>query len=75
MADKEQLILKRFGQKVKAIREQKGLSITEVAANCQLQRSKISLIESGGVNVTLLTIAELANGLEVEPKQLLNFTY
>ena len=73
MDAKDELILKKFGDNVVTIREKKQLTVTQVAANCQLQRSKVSLIESGGVNVTLLTLIELARGLGVNPKQLLNF--
>lgn len=75
MDDKEQLVLKNFAENVVAIRKKKGLSLTDVAANCQLQRSKISFIETGRVNVTLMTIIELAEGLGVTPRQLLDFKY
>jgi transcriptional regulator with XRE-family HTH domain len=75
MSAKEDLILTSFAENVVSIRQKKGLSLSEVAANCQLQRSKVSLIESGRVNVTLMTIIELAEGLGVSPKQLLDFEY
>jgi transcriptional regulator with XRE-family HTH domain len=57
MNSKEQVILQRFAENV---------------ARCELSHSKIYLIESGKVNVTLLTIVELAKGLGVSPKELLD---
>ena len=62
-----------FGAKLKAIRESKRLSLGDVALNCNLDATKISKIESGKFNIQLSTIFELAKGLGVEPKELLDF--
>ena len=45
----------------------------EVSMKCELDDSKISKIENGKFNIQLSTIFELAKGLEVEPKELLDF--
>ena len=64
---------KKFGKNLRAIRKSKGLSLLDVSYNCNLDYSKISMIELGKVNLTLKTIVELANGLEVEPMELFDF--
>jgi transcriptional regulator with XRE-family HTH domain len=64
---------KSFGTHVKKIREKKSLSLVQVDWNCDLDESNISKIENGKVNVQLSTIFELAKGLGVEPKELLDF--
>lgn len=62
-----------FGAHVKRLRQSKNLSLVQVDQNCELDESNISKIENGKVNVQLSTIFELAKGLGVEPKELLDF--
>ena len=75
MTSKQEMILELFAGKVATLRKKKGLSLNQMAARCKLAGPKISLIEKGEVNVTLMTIIELAEGLGVHPKQLLDFEY
>jgi transcriptional regulator with XRE-family HTH domain len=63
----------RFGLHIKGIRESKGFSLIEVDRRCDLDESNISKIENGKVNIQLSTIFELAKGLGVEPRELLEF--
>ena len=67
--------LKKFGANLKKIRESKGLSIREVAAQCDMDFSKISKLENNNGNITLTTLFELADGLDIHPKELLDFTF
>ena len=62
----------RFGENLKKTREAKGLSLRALAANCDLDDSQISKIENGKTNIQLSTIFELAKGLGVEAKELLD---
>jgi DNA-binding Xre family transcriptional regulator len=62
-----------FGLHVKKIREKKGYTLRDVDNNCALDESNISKIENGRVNIQLSTILELAKGLGVKPKDLLDF--
>ncbi|WP_233268911.1 helix-turn-helix domain-containing protein [Mucilaginibacter lacusdianchii] len=62
-----------FGSNLKRIREEKNLSLRTLAANCELDDSQISKIENGKKNIQLSTIFELAKGLNVPPKELLEF--
>lgn len=64
----------RFGQNLKRIRESKGLSLREVASRCDLDNSNISKIENGQFNIQLSKIFELAKGLGVDAKDLLDFS-
>jgi len=62
-----------FGEHLKIIRTQKNLSLRALAINCELDDSQISKIENGKTDIQLSTIFELAKGLGVEPKELLDF--
>ncbi len=64
-----------FGLHVKKIREKKGYTLRDVDKNCALDESNISKIENGRVNIQLSTILELAKGLGVKPKDLLDFEF
>jgi ribosome-binding protein aMBF1 (putative translation factor) len=64
----------KFGSHLKRLRESKGLSLRSLAAKCDLDDSQISKIENGKTNIQLSTIFELAKGLEIEPKDLIDFT-
>lgn len=63
----------KFGEKLQKVRNEKNLSLRALAANCDIDDSKISKIENGKFNIKLSTIVELAKGLGVEPKELLDF--
>jgi transcriptional regulator with XRE-family HTH domain len=66
--------LTAFGSNLKKIRNSKGLSLRALAAACtSLDHSDIAKIERGETNATLLTILQLAKGLEVSPEELFKF--
>lgn len=66
-----QEILTAFGGNLKKIRNSKGLSLRALAAACSsLDHSDIAKIERGETNATLLTIIQLARGLDVAPEEL-----
>jgi len=66
-------IQKKFGFHLQKIRNQKGLSLRTMARNCEIDDSNISKIENGKFDVQLTTIIELAKGLDIHPKDLLDF--
>jgi transcriptional regulator with XRE-family HTH domain len=61
-----------FGQRLKEIREQKGLSQERLAALAGLNRTYISKIERGERNVSLQTAARLADALGVAVSSMLD---
>lgn len=64
-------ILVNFGQKVREIRKEKGLSQEELAHKADLHRTYIGMIERAEKNITLLNIEKIANALEVNIKELI----
>ena len=75
MGEKDDLYLKKFGAKVEALKKEKGLSYRKIAANCNVEHSDIKRYVDGKINPTLLSIIDLAKGLGVDPKELLNIQW
>ena len=65
-------IQKKFGDKLRQIRKQKGLSQEKLALKCGLHRTYISDIERGSRNVSLKNIEKIAKALGISPKALLD---
>jgi transcriptional regulator with XRE-family HTH domain len=70
METKENILI-IFGEKVREIRKEKGLSQEELAHKADLHRTYIGMIERAEKNITLLNIEKIANALEVNIKELL----
>lgn len=67
-------ILNKFGKHIKDLRNKSGLSQDEVVLNStKLTKATISDIENGKRNFSFTTLVDLAKGLKVHPKELLNF--
>lgn len=69
MAYQEEIRL--IASNIKTYRLQKNISVQELAYLCDMERSSVSRIESGRVNVTVKTICKISEALGVEPKDLL----
>lgn len=65
--------LVQFGSHVRKIRKELGFSQDYVAANSNLTKSNLSEIERGNRNLAFTTLLELAKGLNIHPKKLLDF--
>ncbi len=72
MKQKDALRLERFGSHLKKMRIKKGMSIRELSSRCDVDYAKISKLENNKANLTLTTLLELAEGLDIHPKELLN---
>ena len=72
MTVKEKQLLK-FANHLKKLREDKDISIRELAARSGLEYSQVQRIEKGKVNLALTTILALADGLELPQSELLNY--
>lgn len=70
---KKKDITVNFGQRVKALRLQAGLSQEAFADKCGLDRTYISGIERGVRNPTLEVIGVIADGLGINLKDLFEF--
>ncbi|GAC1310323.1 MAG: hypothetical protein NVSMB24_27340 [Mucilaginibacter sp.] len=73
MKEKNSKVLKALGDLVFKIRTEKGLSQEEVSYRCDVDRAKISKIENGTANCNITTLVELAKGLGVSLKELMDF--
>jgi ribosome-binding protein aMBF1 (putative translation factor) len=73
MKKKGSKFLKKLGSHLLSIRLAKGLSQEEVSYRCEVDRAKISKIETGTANCNITTRIELAKGLGITTKQLLDF--
>ena len=59
------------GDRVRELRQAKGISQEDLAEKAGLDRTYISSIERGKRNISLLNIERLAKALSVKPHQLL----
>ncbi len=59
-------IQEKFGNKVKSLREQKGISIEHLANNSNVDRNYISDIEKGKRNVSIEVIEKIMTGLDTD---------
>jgi transcriptional regulator with XRE-family HTH domain len=62
---------RQFGEKVRALREARGISQEALAHVAGLHRTHISLIERGQRSARLETIINLAIALDVQPAELM----
>ena len=70
-ADKK--LLKKFGENLRKLRKDKGLSLREMSYACSIDNSKIAKIEKGMINITFTTLLQLASALEMHPSSLLDY--
>ena len=64
---------KRLGERIKALREQQGLSQRKLALMIGSNQTHIWQIENGTVNVGLDILCRLADALEVNVRDLIDF--
>lgn len=62
---------KQLGQNIKRIRLKKRMSQGDICRAIDMDRSYMSAIEGGKVNVTLAILEKLANALDVSVNELL----
>lgn len=68
--DKQQQ-LSMFGEALRKLRVEAGLSQEQLAEQAQIDRSYLGAIERGEHNVALLNIIKIANALNLAPDELL----
>jgi transcriptional regulator with XRE-family HTH domain len=63
-------LLKSFGNRVRSVRSEKGISQEALAGLADLDRTYISGVERGIRNISLVNIAALATALDVSVTEL-----
>ncbi len=64
-----------FGQNLRRLREEKGISLRGLADEAEMENKQLYLIEHGKVNTSISTAYALAKVLGVEPKVLFDFPF
>jgi len=70
----EETFIANLGIHIRQLREKKNLSQQDLADDCGIPKSQIARIERAKINTTVKTLVKIANALEVEPKDLLDFS-
>lgn len=64
-------ILNLFGTNLRRIRKEKGFSQRELSARCNIDNADISRMENGDINITLKTLQQLADAMDINVIELL----
>ena len=68
----EAQIQRHFGERLRELRKQKGLSQEALALACDLDRTYIGGVERGERNISLINIHKIADALGLNAKELFN---
>ncbi|NMH24924.1 helix-turn-helix domain-containing protein [Flavobacterium solisilvae] len=71
MKDKSKILIK-FGERVREIRIERGLSQEQLAHLADVHRTYIGMIERAEKNITLINIEKIAKSLNIEIAKLFN---
>ncbi len=63
-----------FGDALKALREERGLSQEAAALTCQIDRAYFGKLERAAKTPTLSTVWKIADGFDTQPSELLKRT-
>jgi transcriptional regulator with XRE-family HTH domain len=66
----EEKIKRKFGERLRELRKEKGLSQEALALACELDRTYIGGIERGERNPSLVNIYKIATALGISAKEL-----
>ncbi|WP_264532014.1 helix-turn-helix domain-containing protein [Flavobacterium sp. N502540] len=69
----EETFIINLGIHIKQLREKKGISQEDLANDCDIPRNQIGRIERAEINTGIRTLVKIANALDIEPKELLDF--
>ena len=69
--DKDSTILKEFGDRIRELRKQKGLSQEQLSFKANLHRTYIGMIERGEKNITLINIEKIAKAFDISINELM----
>ncbi len=61
-----------LGKRIDELRKEKGISFQELANRCEIEKANLVKLTSQGKNITVNTLYNIAKGLEVSLKELLD---
>lgn len=64
-------VLTQLGKRIRALRQQRGISQEALAELADIHRNYMSQIEGGKRNVSFFNVVKLARALKVSPSKLL----
>jgi transcriptional regulator with XRE-family HTH domain len=62
-----------IGNRIKLLRESKGVSQQDLAAMCNFEKGNMSRLEAGRTNPTITTLYKISQALDVKITDLLEF--
>jgi len=69
----EETFIANLGIHIRQLREKKGMSQQDLADDCGITQNQVGRIERAEINTTVKTLVKIANALDIEPKNLLDF--
>lgn len=73
LTKEEKAYIKKLGIRIVELRKEKNLKQIDLATKINIEDSALRRIESGRTNPTIKTLLRIAEGLDVEFKEMLNF--
>lgn len=70
----EETFIANLGIHIRQLREKKGMSQQDLADDCGITQNQVGRIERAEINTTVKTLVKIANALDAEPKELLDFS-
>lgn len=71
---KDEDFIKKFGQKLKQVREEKGISQEQLSLLTEVSQSQIARTELGQINTSISHVATYAKFLKVNAMELFDFS-
>ena len=72
-SEAQQEYLRRFGKHLEMLRKRNNLSFRKLAQRCNIDYSNLKKYEKGEINISMLSLLDLAGGLGVSVKDLMDF--
>lgn len=69
----KEAFLKKLGRNIARLREEAGLSQTELALRCDKDRQSLNRLEKGRINPSVFYLSQIADELKTHVKNLLDF--
>jgi putative transcriptional regulator len=69
----KETFLKKLGKNIARLREEAGLSQTELALRCDKDRQSLNRLEKGRINPSIFYLLQISAELKISLKELLDF--